>query len=109
MSLFDGVNHSFTTVSTGGFSPHQASIGHYESAHIEWIAVVGMVLAGGNFTLHYRALRRNPNPLLRSTELRLGSSSTRAWCRLEIYPVILALSVVTLRAPKAARRIRGRT
>ncbi|MGI8938976.1 MAG: TrkH family potassium uptake protein [Iamia sp.] len=71
MSLFDGVNHSFTTVSTGGFSPHQASLGHFDSAAIEWVAVVGMVLAGGNFTLYYRALRRNPKPLLQSTELRL--------------------------------------
>lgn len=71
MSLFDSVNHSFTTVSTGGFSPHQASIGYYDSATIEWIAVVGMLLAGGNFTLYWRALRRNPKPLLQSTELRL--------------------------------------
>lgn len=71
MSLFDGVNHSFTTVSTGGFSPHQASLGHFDSAAIEWVAVVGMVLAGGNFTLYYRALRQNPKPLLRSTEVRL--------------------------------------
>ncbi|MEO9166124.1 MAG: TrkH family potassium uptake protein [Aquihabitans sp.] len=71
MSLFDGVNHSFTTVSTGGFSPYQSSIGHFDSSAIEWIAVVGMLLAGGNFTLYYRALRRNPKPLLQSTELRL--------------------------------------
>ncbi|WCO68067.1 TrkH family potassium uptake protein [Iamia majanohamensis] len=71
MSVFDGVNHSFTTVSTGGFSPHQASLGHFDSTAVEWVAVVGMVLAGGNFTLYYRALRRNPQPLLRSTELRL--------------------------------------
>lgn len=71
MSLFDGVNHSFTTVSTGGFSPYQSSIGHFESTAVEWVAIVGMVLAGGNFTLYYRALRRDPKPLLQSTEVRL--------------------------------------
>lgn len=71
MSLYDGVSHSFTTVSTGGFSPYQASMGHFDSATIEWIAIVAMFLAGGSFTLYYRALRRNPAPLLRSTEFRV--------------------------------------
>jgi len=71
MSLYDAVSHSFTTVSTGGFSPYQASIGHFGSAVIEWIAIVGMLLAGGSFTLYYRALKRDPQPLLRSTEFRV--------------------------------------
>lgn len=71
MSLYDGVSHSFTTVSTGGFSPYQASLGHFDSAVIEWVAIVGMFLAGGSFTLYYRALRRDPAPLLRSTEFRV--------------------------------------
>jgi trk system potassium uptake protein len=71
MSLYDAVVHAFTTVSTGGFSPYNASIAHFDSAVIEWIAVVGMVLAGGSFTLYYRALRGRPGPLIRSAELRL--------------------------------------
>jgi trk system potassium uptake protein TrkH len=71
MSLYDAVSHSFTTVSTGGFSPYQASMGHFESGAIQWIAIAGMFLAGGSFTLYYRALRRDPLPLLRSTEFRI--------------------------------------
>ena len=71
MSLYDAVSHSFTTVSTGGFSPYQASLGHFESAAIEWIAIVGMFLAGGSFTLYYRALRKDVKPLLVSTEFRV--------------------------------------
>jgi trk system potassium uptake protein TrkH len=71
MSLYDAVSHSFTTVSTGGYSPYQSSIGHFESATIEWICIVGMFLAGGSFTLWYRALRRDPKPLLQSTEFRV--------------------------------------
>jgi trk system potassium uptake protein TrkH len=71
MSPYDAVSHSFTTVSTGGFSPYQASMGHFDSATIEWICIVGMLLAGGSFTLYYRALKRDPKPLLRSTELRV--------------------------------------
>ncbi|MEM8621081.1 MAG: TrkH family potassium uptake protein [Actinomycetota bacterium] len=71
MDLYDAVSHSFTTVSTGGFSPYQSSIGHFDSELIEWICIVAMLLAGGSFTLYYRALRRDPKPLLHSTELRV--------------------------------------
>lgn len=71
MSPYDAVSHSFTTVSTGGFSPYQASIGHFDSASIEWICIVAMFLAGGSFTLYYRALKRDPGPLLRSTEFHV--------------------------------------
>jgi trk system potassium uptake protein len=71
MSLYDAVSHSFTTVSTGGFSPYQASIGAFDSAVIEWICIVAMLLAGGSFTLYYRALKRDPKPLLRSSEFRV--------------------------------------
>jgi trk system potassium uptake protein len=71
MSLYDGFAHTFTTVSTGGFSPHNASLRHFESAAIEWIAIVAMFLAGGSFALYYRALRGQVRPLLRSTELHV--------------------------------------
>jgi trk system potassium uptake protein TrkH len=71
MSPYDAVSHSFTTVSTGGYSPYQGSIGHFDSALIEWICILAMLFAGGSFTLWYRALRRNPKPLLRSTEFRV--------------------------------------
>ncbi len=71
MSPYDAVSHSFTTVSTGGFSPYQGSIGQFESAPIEWICIVAMLLAGGSFTLYYRALKRDPKPLLRSTEFKV--------------------------------------
>ncbi len=71
MSVYDAVSHSFTTVSTGGFSPYQSSIAHFDSAAIEWICIAAMLLAGGTFTLYYRALRGNPKPLVQSTEFRL--------------------------------------
>ena len=71
MSIYDAVSHSFTTVSTGGFSPYQDSIGAFDSVVIEWICIVGMLLAGGSFTLYYRALERDPLPLLRSSEFKV--------------------------------------
>ncbi len=71
MSLYDGVAHSFTTVSTGGFSPYNASLGHFDSGAIEWIAIVAMFVAGSSFTLLYRLIRGQPGPLLRSKEFHL--------------------------------------
>jgi trk system potassium uptake protein TrkH len=57
LPLFDAVCHSFTTVSTGGFSIKNASIAHYASPNVDIIVIVFMFLAGISFTLHYRALR----------------------------------------------------
>lgn len=71
MSLYDAAVHSFTTVSTGGFSPYNASIAHFDSSFIEWVAIVGMFLAGGSFTLYFRALRGSIGPLYRSVEFRV--------------------------------------
>jgi len=55
MSLFDAVGHSFSTVAIGGFSTHDASIGYFDSALIEGIAIFFMVLSGINFSLHFFA------------------------------------------------------
>ena len=70
MSPFDAVAHSFTTVSTGGFSTHDASFVAFDSAGIEWTAIAGMVLAGGNFALYWQALRGRALSLWRSVEMR---------------------------------------
>lgn len=56
MDSFDAVGHSFATIAIGGFSTHDASIGHFNSAGIELIAVFFMVLSGMNFSLHFLAL-----------------------------------------------------
>ncbi|GMW06182.1 MAG: TrkH family potassium uptake protein [Gammaproteobacteria bacterium] len=53
MSLFDAICHSFATLATGGFSTHDASLGFFQSPLINGIAIVFMVLAGANFTLHF--------------------------------------------------------
>jgi trk system potassium uptake protein TrkH len=71
MSLYDAVAHSFTTVSTGGFSPYNASLGHFDSAAIEWIAIVAMFVAGCSLTLIYRTLRGKPFALIGTVEFRL--------------------------------------
>jgi len=58
MSVFDAVGHSFSTVAIGGFSTHDASLGYFDSAAIESVAIVFMFLGGVNFALHFAAMRR---------------------------------------------------
>lgn len=58
MDLFDAVGHAFATVATGGFSTHDASLGHYDSPIIEMIAIVFMLAGGVNFAIHFMAWRR---------------------------------------------------
>jgi trk system potassium uptake protein TrkH len=58
MSLFDAVAHSFSTISTGGFSTHDASIGYFREPFVEVVAAIFMVLGAINFSVHFFALRR---------------------------------------------------
>lgn len=58
MSLFDAVSHAFTTIATAGFSTHDGSIGHFDSALIDWLVVFFMFIASLNFALHFLALRK---------------------------------------------------
>ena len=55
MRLFDAIGHAFTTVATGGFSTHDASIGYYDSPVIEAVAIFFMLAGGVNFTVHFLA------------------------------------------------------
>ncbi|MDA7618271.1 MAG: TrkH family potassium uptake protein [Verrucomicrobiota bacterium] len=57
MPFFDAVCHTFTTVSTGGFSPHNRSLGHYNDPLIECWAMLFMILGGVSFMLYAWLLR----------------------------------------------------
>jgi len=71
MTPFHAFAHSFTTVSTAGFSTKADSIGAFAPA-TQWIVILFMTLGGINFALMYRALvRRQPRAVARDEELRL--------------------------------------
>lgn len=55
MSVFDAIGHSFATVAIGGFSTHDASLGHFNSPTIEAIAMIFMLISVLNFGLHFYA------------------------------------------------------
>jgi trk system potassium uptake protein TrkH len=69
MTLFEAVNHGFTTMSTGGYSTNAASLSAF-SNYSQWIVIVFMVLAGTSFAVHYRALRK-PDVYWKTTEVRV--------------------------------------
>ncbi len=58
MSLFDAICHAFTTMASGGFANYDASLGHFNSVAIDCIAIVFMIVAASNFSLHFLALHR---------------------------------------------------
>jgi len=82
MSWFDAVVHSFTTLSLGGFSSHDASFAYFNSPAIEATAILFMVIGGINFGTHFLAFRKvNLAPYRSDPETR-------------IYLTLLAVSVL---------------
>jgi trk system potassium uptake protein len=81
MDLFDAISHSFSTVAIGGFSTHDLSLGYFDDAVIETIAVVFMFLAGINFSLHFVAWRyRNFKPYWFDSEFKMYALVTLVVC-----------------------------
>jgi trk system potassium uptake protein TrkH len=70
MSLFDAVNHTFATMPTGGFSTKNASIAHYQSAYIDYVVILFMLIAGMNFALHYKLMKGRVGTFFSDPELR---------------------------------------
>ena len=57
MSVFDAVCNAFSTMPTGGFSTKNMSIAHYNSIYFDFVLMVFMLLAGINFSLHYKLIK----------------------------------------------------
>ena len=76
MSIFDSICHSFTALSTGGFSPYDANIEYYRISNhphyiwIDYILILGMLMGGMNFLIHYRILRGEGKALWDNLEMR---------------------------------------
>jgi trk system potassium uptake protein len=58
MNWFDAICHAFSSISTAGFSTHDASFGHFDSPLLEWLASLFMLLGATSFALHFYAMRR---------------------------------------------------
>lgn len=74
MSFFDAINHSLSTLSTGGFSTKNISIGYWNGQPIiQYIIMVFMFLAGTNFVLSYFAFKTKFSKIFRDEEFRVYS------------------------------------
>lgn len=58
MSVFDAIGHAFSTLSTSGFSTHDANFAYFDSPLLQTIAVLFMFVASVNFALHFTAFKR---------------------------------------------------
>ena len=71
MSAFDALCHALTTIATGGFSTHDASIGYYNSPLIEVIALIFMLSGAIPLMLYYQvASASSLAPLWRTSQVR---------------------------------------
>ena len=95
MPLYDSAVHAFGTAGTGGFGIWGDSIAHYDSAYIDVVLSIGMVLFGVNFNIYYLLLMGKVKSILRSEELRwylgiiAGATLLIAWNTLSRWGGIL--------------------
>jgi len=71
MSFFDAINHSLSTLSTGGFSTKNASLAYWnDNPLIQYIVILFMFLAGMNFVLSYFAVKLKFRKIFRDEEFK---------------------------------------
>jgi len=70
MSGFDAICHALATIATGGFSTHDASLGHYDSAALHWTAVFFMICGALPFVVYIKAVRGDPSTLWEDQQVR---------------------------------------
>lgn len=87
MDFFDAINHSLTTMSTGGFSTKQASVGYFDSPAIHYIIIVFMFLAGTNFTLLYFGFKFKLKKFWENDEFKWYVAAIAALC-IVVIPIV---------------------
>lgn len=80
MSIFDAMCHAFGTVSTSGYSPKNASMGHYDNAYFDWVVIIFMFLGGMTFVLFYHIIKGDWKVLRINTEFRWYVGFILAFC-----------------------------
>lgn len=70
MNWYDSVIHSFSTAGTGGFSNRNESIAYYDSAYVDGIITLFMILFGINFNMYYLLLLRKVKAVFKNEEVK---------------------------------------
>ena len=90
MPPMDALMHMFSTISSGGFSSHDASFGYFKSPLLEWIAVVFMIFTSCSYALYFAGLyRRDPMLIVQDTQFR-GTVAVMVGTSLIVALVLLA-------------------
>lgn len=71
MNLYDSIIHSFSTAGTGGFNNRNASVAFYDSAYIDGVITVFMILFGINFNLYFLLLLKKIKAVFKNEEVRV--------------------------------------
>ncbi len=71
MPFMDAAMHAMTTVATGGYSSHDASIGFFDSAAIDWVAIIFMCIGSLPFLLYVKAFQGSPLAIVRDTQVQV--------------------------------------
>ena len=70
MPLFPALLHALSTISCGGFSSSDASVGHWHNPGVDWVILVGMLLGGAPFVVHWQILRRQWREVGRNSQVK---------------------------------------
>ncbi len=70
MGVFDSIAHSMTTIATGGFSTHNASIGFFKSSNIEIIATIFIILGSIPFISYLKFIKGNRKIFFHDVQIR---------------------------------------
>mgnify|MGYP003471688919 FL=1 len=87
MTLFDAVNHAFSTVATGGFSTKNTSVMHFDSAAIDIIITVFMALSSLHFGVLFAVVAKRSLKPLRNPISRYYI------CVIAVFSIIIACSL----------------
>lgn len=71
LDLFNALTVMFGTMGAAGFTPTNQSIASYNSAYVEWICIIFMFIAGGNFALYFKLIQKKFKRVFKDGELRL--------------------------------------
>lgn len=112
MNFFDGVCHAFSTMSTGGFSTRDASVGAWDSVYVKVVVTLFMFLGGVNFALLFKAATGHVGELWKNEVFRtylivigavlvlfivaiVANNQAHSWESVTIDPLFQIVSTIT--------------
>lgn len=71
LPIFDSVNLTFTSISTGGMSIKNANVGFYQNDLVYIVSMLLMIIGATSFTIHYRIVKTKGKSLIKDVQFQL--------------------------------------